>query len=181
MAGLAFRLYAVADAAICDAPDFAERCAALGELGGKHLAVYVRDDRAASASTAISALRSSSTPVFVRRAALATGEVSGASGVHLTSEDMHEIGITRRVRKTDGSLLVAASVHGVAETIRARDAACAFVMFGHVFDTPSKPGIPGRGIGALASACTAAEPMPVFAIGGITPAHVEACREAGAF
>lgn len=181
MPDVAFRLYAVADAAICDAPDFAERCAALGELGGKHLAVYVRDDRAASARTAISALRASSTPVFVRRAAMATGEVAGASGVHLTSDDMHEIGITRRVRKTDGALLVAASVHDVAGTIRARDAACAFVMFGHVFETPSKPGVPGRGIGALASACTAAEPLPVFAIGGITPAHVEACREAGAF
>lgn len=181
MAGVSFRLYAVADPQICDAPDFAERCAALGELGGTQLAVYVRDDRAASARTAISALRSACTPVFVRRAAMATGEVSGASGVHLTAQDMLEVGITRRVRKTDGALLVAASVHDAAETIRARDAACAFAMFGHVFETPSKPGTPGRGVAALASACTAAEPMPVLAIGGITPAHVEACREAGAF
>ena len=176
-----FRLYAVADEAACDLPDFPSRLSALGELGGKHLGVYVRDDRAESARRALSALRPFGTPVFVRRAAFATGELTGAAGVHLTSTDLAEAGIVRRVRKTDSALLVGASIHDVAQTVRANDARCALGLFGHVFDTSSKPGVPGRGVGALASACQAAGTMPVFAIGGITPFHVEACLAAGAF
>lgn len=175
-----FRLYAVADEAVCDLPDFGARLAALGALGGTRLGVYVRDDRAASARRAIAALAAYKTPVFVRRAALASGDVEGAAGVHLTTADLGEIGIVRRVRKTDAKLLVGASVHDVAETIRTKDAACAFAMFGHVFDTTSKPGVPGRGVGALSSACQAADPMPVFAVGGIQPFHVAACLDAGA-
>lgn len=178
---IAFRLYAVATEAICDAPGFADRLAALAEFGGAKLAVYVRDDRPVSAKRALLALRGSATPVFVRRAALASGEIAGAAGVQLTSSDMTEVGITRRVRKTDAALLIGVSIHDVAQTIRARDAACAFGLFGHVFETPSKPGVPGRGIGALASACQAADPMPVFAIGGVTPTLASACRDAGAF
>ena len=117
----------------------------------------------------------------MRRAALASGEVTEAAGVHLTSADLGEVGITRRARRFDPSMLIGASVHDVAQTLRAKDAMCAFGLFGHVFDTSSKPGVPGRGIGALASACQAADPMPVFAIGGIAPLHVATCVEAGAF
>jgi thiamine-phosphate pyrophosphorylase len=175
-----FRLYAVADAAVTAEPDFAERVAALGELGGERIAIYVRNDFPQPARIAIGALRGTKTKVFVRRDALATGEVSGAAGVHLTSTDLAETGIVRRARKTEEGLLVGASVHDVAETVRARDAGCAFVMFGHVFATPGKAE-PGRGVHALAAAVTAATPLPVFAIGGITPAHVDACKEAGAF
>lgn len=178
---VAFRLYAVADESVCDEPDFLERLAALGELGGARIGVYVRDDRPSSARRAIAALRPFPTPVFVRRAALASGEVTDAAGVHLTSADLGEVGITRRARRFDSSMLIGASVHDVAQTLRAKDAMCAFGLFGHVFDTSSKPGVPGRGIGALASACQAADPMPVFAIGGIAPLHVSACLEAGAF
>ena len=181
MAEIAFRLYAVANETVCDEPDFADRAAVLAELGGKHLAIYVRDDRAASARKALLATAPFSTPVFVRRAALATGEVNGATGLHLRSDDLAESGIFRRVRKTDATLLIGASVHDVAQTIRARDAACSFGLFGHVFATPSKPDVPPRGVGALASACQAAEPMKIFAIGGITPAHVEACLDVGAW
>lgn len=181
MAEIAFRLYAVASESVCDEPDFADRAAVLAELGGSHLAIYVRDDRPASARRALLATAPFSTPVFVRRAALASGEVEGASGVHLRSTDLAETGVFRRVRKTDATLLTAASVHDVAQTIRARDAACSFALFGHVFATPSKDGVPPRGVGALASCCQAAEPMKVFAIGGITPAHVESCLEAGAW
>lgn len=175
-----FRLYAVANEAVCDGEDFADRLAALGELGGARLGVYIRDDRPSSARRALAALRSTSTPVFVRRAALASGDVEGAAGVHLTTADLGEVGITRRVRRTDPALLIGASIHDVAQSLRAKDAACAFGLFGHVFATPSKPGIPGRGVGALGSACQAADPMPVLAIGGITPAHVSSCLEAGA-
>lgn len=179
-----FRLYAVADTTVTAAPDFADRLARLGEMAGKRVAVYVRDDSAEAAAIACDALAPCGTPVFVRAAAMAAAVAAGrtlaATGVHLTAAELAGSGITRRVRRTDTSLLVAASVHDAAEVVRARDAACAFVVFGHVFETPGKPGIPGRGVTALQSACAAAAPMPVFAIGGIRPMHVEACRGAGA-
>ena len=177
---LPFRLYAVADASVTAAPDFAERVSRLGELAGRRLGLYVRDDAAEVAAKAIAALAPYGTPVFVRRAALAAGGGDGAAGVHLTADDLREPGIVRRVRRADAALLVAASIHDASQAVRARDAACAFAMFGHVFATPSKQGLPPRGTAALAAACTAADPMPVLAVGGVTPAHVEACLGAGA-
>src|SRR5690606_33421775 len=51
-----------------------------------------------------------------------------------------------------------------------------YLIFGHVFATASKPGVPPRGLGALAEAA-AVSPVPVLAIGGIDAAH--AARETG--
>ncbi|HLT59160.1 MAG TPA: thiamine phosphate synthase [Limnochordales bacterium] len=54
-----------------------------------------------------------------------------------------------------------------------------YVMFGHVFATASKAGLPPRGVAALARAAAAA-PVPVIAVGGITPANAAQAVEAGA-
>ena len=56
-----------------------------------------------------------------------------------------------------------------------------FVVVGPVFETPSKAPF-GRelGIEVLGAACAAVAPVPVFAIGGVTPDRVRACLAAGA-
>ncbi len=77
-----------------------------------------------------------------------------------------------RVRELAGTrLAIGRSIHDAAGARRASDGGADWVLFGHVFATPSKPGIPPRGLAGLALAC-AASAVPVFAIGGIEPATV---------
>jgi thiamine monophosphate synthase len=52
-------------------------------------------------------------------------------------------------------------------------------VVGHVFDTASHAGEPGRGAGFLAGVAGSVH-VPVIAIGGITPSRVEAVLRGGA-
>ena len=74
---------------------------------------------------------------------------------------------------------VGVSVHGVAEAREAQRLGAFYLVAGHVFPTSCKPGLAPRGIGLLASVC-AATPLPVLAVGGITPATIDIVRNAGA-
>jgi thiamine-phosphate pyrophosphorylase len=55
-----------------------------------------------------------------------------------------------------------------------------YYFFSPVYSTSSKPDQPPTGISALRSFCRTAAPTPTFALGGITPERVQACRAAGA-
>ncbi len=88
------------------------------------------------------------------------------------------VGEARRLTP-DGVLT--AAVHTPAEAKAAADAGADAVLFSPVFPTPSKPGRPGAGLDALVACCTAVPGTPVFALGGITPERVGACRAAGAY
>ena len=77
-------------------------------------------------------------------------------------------------------LQVGASVHSAAEVAEAARAGASFVLYGPVWDTPSKRGLfEPRGLDALAAVCAGA--LPVVAIGGVeSPEQVAACAAAGA-
>lgn len=55
-----------------------------------------------------------------------------------------------------------------------------YFFYSPVFPTSSKPDHPGVGLAALAAFCRAS-PIPVYALGGITPERVGECRDAGAY
>jgi thiamine-phosphate pyrophosphorylase len=100
----------------------------------------------------------------------------GAEGVHLPGDHL----APGQVRALAPRLRVAVSTHTRGEVGAAAEAGADFVVFGPVFETPSKPGlIPTRGLAGLAEAC-AARAIPVLALGGITPARATVCRNAGA-
>ena len=65
---------------------------------------------------------------------------------------------------------VGISVHHIQEIQRLAPYRPAFFLFGHVFPSRSKPGLPPRGLDALTEAVEASD-VPVLAIGGITPAR----------
>ena len=73
------------------------------------------------------------------------------------------------------------SAHGVGEGQRALAAGADYLFFSPIFPTTSKPGHDGVGVQALAAFCEAVAPVPVFALGGVTPARVAACLEASAY
>jgi thiamine-phosphate diphosphorylase len=78
------------------------------------------------------------------------------------------------------TLLHGRSVHDQAEARRAVAEGATYVVVGPVFPTTSKPGHPGTGFGPLTQIVEFVAPMPVFAIGGLTPATVGPVLAAGA-
>src|SRR3990172_4945137 len=84
------------------------------------------------------------------------------------------------LRSRAPDLPIGASVHGVDEAGAAERDGADFIVFGPVYDTPSKRAY-GRppGLAGLAAACRRS-PVPVLAIGGVTAARVPELRDAGA-
>ena len=77
-------------------------------------------------------------------------------------------------------LIIGASVHSVDEARAAERDGADFIVFGPVYDTPSKRAYgPPQGVDALANVVKAVS-VRVFAIGGITADRVAAVRAAGA-
>jgi thiamine-phosphate pyrophosphorylase len=79
-----------------------------------------------------------------------------------------------------GRLRVGASVHSLEDAVDAEARGADWVVFGPIYDTPSKRpfGAP-QGLDALAKV-TGRLRIPVLAIGGITPDRVREVRDAGA-
>ena len=98
-------------------------------------------------------------------------------GVHLRSDSLppfpvrHLIGPHR---------LIGVSTHSVEDVRRANSSGADYVVFGPIFETPSKrPFGPPLGLDLLADICRRSS-IPVFAIGGITCERVRDVRRAGA-
>ena len=135
-------------------------------------------DRALGAlvERAVEAARGTSTRILVNdRVDIALAH--GADGVHLKADSVP----AARVREHGGGdLILGRSVHGLEE---GRAAAAAdgldYVTLGTVFATASKPGRTPVGPEVLRQAA-AALPVPVLAIGGVTPARVPEVAAAGA-
>ncbi|HMS84886.1 MAG TPA: thiamine phosphate synthase [Nitrospira sp.] len=98
-------------------------------------------------------------------------------GVHLRSDSLP----TYPVRTLIGPRrLVGISTHSVDEVQRANQSGADYVVFGPIFDTPSKRSFgPPLGLRLLTEVCRRSS-IPVFAIGGITCERVQDVRRAGA-
>jgi thiamine-phosphate pyrophosphorylase len=110
------------------------------------------------------------------RADIAAG--AGADGVHLTTRSID----ASTIRKTFGEeLLIGASTHSLDEAVAARDGGADFIVFGPIFETPSKVeyGTP-VGLGQLSKVARELAPLPVIALGGVTLANARDCLDAGA-
>lgn len=70
------------------------------------------------------------------------------------------------------------SVHSFAEAEAACKAGADWLLYGHVFATGSKEGLPPRGTEELFHMIESL-PVPVYAIGGITPENLSPLRQAG--
>lgn len=102
---------------------------------------------------------------------------AGAHGVHLRGDSMP----VARVRAiAPPGFLVGKSVRSRDEGLAAIAAAAPdYLIFGTVFETGSKPGVPGAGVAGLAEVC-AAMTIPVLGVGGMTPARLRGVAAAGA-
>ncbi len=117
----------------------------------------------------VDAARGTATRIIVNgRADVAMA--AGAGGIHVR-DDGWPVG---RLRGLVGpGMRIGKSIHA-AEAAASADAD--YLVFGAVFTSGAKP---GRGTAALAAVCHASM-VPVYAVGGIGPEQVRACRDAGA-
>lgn len=72
------------------------------------------------------------------------------------------------------------SVHSQAEAVCAQNLGASYIIYGHVFATDCKKGVPPRGLEALRIVCRSVG-IPVFAIGGICKKNAWQCIDAGAY
>jgi len=176
---LGFALYLVTDrsAARVPLPEVVEECLAAGlaavQLREKDLSV---GELLALGTRLRDATRRHAARLIVNdRADVALA--TGADGVQRTHSSL-PAGVLRRI--TPPGFLVGASVHSLGEAREAESEGADFLVFGPVYDTPSKRqyGAP-QGLAALAEVC-AAVAKPVVAVGGLTPGRVRAVLGAGA-
>jgi thiamine-phosphate diphosphorylase len=171
------RLHLISDRQSCPL-DLFPQLAALAVAGGVD-AVHLREKDVASGEllAAARALRDSiGTARFFVNDRVDIAMLSNASGVQL-GEASISVADARELSR--GRLLIGRSVHDLDGARRAYSDGADFIVAGHVFQTSSKAGQPARGlqfIEALVSVC----PLPVIAIGGITPARVAQVIQSGA-
>jgi thiamine-phosphate pyrophosphorylase len=176
---LGFSLYLITDRATSPRPpaDVVEECLAAGlravQLREKDLEAR---ELLALADTLREATRRHGARLIVNdRADVALA--ARADGVQRTHASL-PVSALRAI--TPPGFLVGASVHSEAE---ARDAAAQgadFIVFGPVYDTPSKRRYgPPQGLAALEAVARAVD-RPVLAVGGLTPERVAEALAAGA-
>ena len=149
---------------------------------GIHL-IQLREKRLTSrvlfelTTRAVGIARGTATRVLVNdRADIAAG--AGADGVHLTTQSLE----AAVVREAFGDrLLIGSSTHSVEEARQAMDGGADFIVFGPVFESPSKKKYgPPVGLQALSGVAHKLAPFPVIALGGISIRNAAECLGAGA-
>lgn len=123
----------------------------------------------------VEAARERRTAVYVNgRADVALA--AGASGVHLPASGLP----TAAVRERWGSVLgIGRSTHSVAEARAAEKDGADYIVFGPVFETPSKAGYGApAGLEGLARVLESVK-IPVYAIGGIRPGNIGSIASMG--
>jgi thiazole tautomerase (transcriptional regulator TenI) len=101
--------------------------------------------------------------------------VFGVKGVQLA---YHSLSV-RQVKHHFPLLSIGCSVHSIEEAMKAEESGADYCIYGHVFPTASKVGVPSRGIESLRSVVSHVN-IPVIAIGGIHSNNAEQVLKAGA-
>lgn len=172
------RIYLITDRrSISDLPGAI--AAALSALPIGAAAVQLREkdlppaDLLELARTLLPLCRSAKAPLLVN-SRLEVAKAARADGVHLPA-DGPAVAVARQ--HLGPGALVGRSCHSPQEVAQAAQDGADFAVFGPVWETPGKK---GQGMTALHEATKAAS-LPVFAVGGVTPARAKRALNAGAY
>jgi len=174
-----FRLYAITDRQLVPGGNLTGLLGRLAEAGLKGLQLREKD----LAEEALLALASSIRPDMEKHGVrwLVNGSPEVAEAVHAGGVHLSSTADPRTARIRLGpSALIGVSTHSRAGARDAQTAGADFLLFGPVFDTPSKRLYgPPQGIERLREVCESVD-IPVYAVGGISPERVSQVLGAGA-
>ncbi len=176
---LGFSLYLITDRLTASRPpaDIVDEClgAGLGAVQLREKDLAVRELLGLAKELRESTRRHGARLLVNDRADVALA--AGADGVQRTHTSL-PVPALRAI--SPPGFLIGASTHSLAEARQAEADGADFVVFGPVYDTPSKRafGAP-QGLGALERVASAVA-RPVIAVGGITPARAREVLAAGA-
>lgn len=173
------RVHAVANDEILAREDFLERAEQMTRRNGTVVAIHLRGRKTSALALlergqALQQLRACRVIVNDRvDIALALK----AAGVHLRADSLP----IDRVRSLVGDAMwIGQSVHSYDEARAAAAAGANYLFLGSIFETPSHPGQPPLGPGAITRIAREVA-IPVIAIGGIDPSNGQACYDHGAY
>ena len=149
---------------------------ALGPRGAVHLrSRIVPAARLYELAVALGAVRERTGAWVVVNDRVDVACAARASAVQLTTRSLS----LADARRMAGAMPLGASAHSLSDATSAAADGADWVVVGHVYETPSHPNEPARGLDLVREAA-AAIATPVVAIGGIKPQHVDALLDAGA-
>jgi thiamine-phosphate diphosphorylase len=173
------RVHAYTDPAVLDHPEFGIRAAAIAAAGSA-VALHARARGQNAATLAATALRLMALARPPEAAVIVSerSDVAAAVGAHGVQLATHDLAPRdARLILTDG--WIGLSVHSREEAMEAVKAGADFLVVGTIYPTASHPNQPAAGLGLVRE--TAAQGIPVIAIGGITPGRAREVRSAGAY
>lgn len=173
-------LYALIDDGL--RPELSLEHKAQGALEGGARVLQLRLKRtpereAIAACRKVAALCREGSAVFLINDRVDWALLCGAHGVHLGAEDL-PVGDARKLLGPEA--LIGATVRGLAGAIEAHQAGASYVGLGPIFHSGTKKvDAPLLGVQGLAQV-SAASPLPVVAISGITLENIDQVASAGA-
>lgn len=82
------------------------------------------------------------------------------------------------VRAAFPNLPIGCSVHSIDEAVKAETKGANYLLYGHIYETASKPGVPPKGLKDLQDMNDQVS-IPIIAIGGITPKNTKEIIQKG--
>ncbi|RKU19967.1 thiamine phosphate synthase [Candidatus Poribacteria bacterium] len=178
---MGFRLYAITDRHRCAPTPLVDVISELLDAGVTAIQLREKDlndtELMQLAQPIAELCRNYEAKLFINTNARVALEVE-AAGIHLpaNAEPVDTI-----KAQTDENLYVGCSVHSLDAAQKREAEGADFVTYSPIYRTASKPGYgPAVGVACLAEVAETVK-LPVFALGGITPARVSECLAAGAF
>jgi thiamine-phosphate pyrophosphorylase len=169
------RLHAVTDDAIAALPNLESLARAIARPG---VALHARAPNAEGRThfelaTLLTRVAQGGAGLVIVNDRLDVAGAVRAGGIHLPERGL-PIDAVRPLLSP--RMLLGCSVHSADDARRAADGGADYVFLGPIWETPTHQDRPALGTKALHGL-----PIPVIAIGGITPERVRACRDAGAW
>ena len=176
-----FRLYAITDRHQCAPTPLTEVISELLDAGVTAIQLREKDlsgdELIHLAQPIVELCRSYEAKLFINTDTHVARNV-GAVGVHLP-ENMGSVDSVRA--QTGGNFCIGCSVHSFDAAEEREAEGADFVTYSPIYPTASKPGYgPAVGVESLTKIAALVK-LPVFALGGITPARATECLAAGAF
>lgn len=182
---LDFKLYAITDRRSCEPTPLVDVVAELLDAGVTAIQLREKDlddtELIGLAQPIAELCRNYEAKLFINTSdkvlQRSTMSIVGAAGVHLPANAESVETIKAR---TGDNLYVGCSVHSLDAAQKRKTEGADFVTYSPIYRTASKPGYgPAVGIARLSEVAETVK-LPVFALGGITPARVAECLAAGA-